>query len=579
VSLTLSASGDELVKQFFALRTRQDVAELLEIDDSRLVYHLYIVSYSEKYTTFDIPKKSGGVRKISAPATALKIIQQKLNQVLQHVYESKAPVHGFVYGKNIVTNAQMHRRKKYVFNVDLKDFFPSINFGRVRGMFMAIPYNLNPNVATVLAQICCFDNQLPQGAPTSPIISNMICAKMDSQLRRLAQRHRCIYTRYADDITFSTSTRSFPDALASVNPAGQMEVGSELRRVIEENGFEINPDKVRLQTRKYCRQEVTGLTVNEFPNVRRKYVRQIRAMLHAWEKFRLEAAQEEFSERWDDKHRDPQKGSPSFKQVVKGKIEFLGMVRGKDDHIYLRFCHQLRELAPELVRNLVITVEGEGTTAKPLILTEGKTDAMILNTAWTKLFSGRPIPFDIKGCDPLPEGLGGGAGGTDTLTSSLKTVRADSPRVVIGILDQDHEGATAYERLPSYFEEVPDIGAKVSQNRKAAAFLLPVPPGKEEYAGLPNLVMEFYFSEEALSRKTDDGYGLMFRQPDIEVTVKSHGTPILRREPSTLPKTRQVVDGKTVFAETIVPTLDPAEFEPFRLVFDKTQAVLDYLQD
>jgi RNA-directed DNA polymerase len=240
VSLTLSASGDELVKQFFALRTRQDVAELLEIDDSRLVYHLYIVSYSEKYTTFDIPKKSGGVRRISAPATALKIIQRKLNQVLQHAYESKAPVHGFVYGKNIVTNAQMHKGKRYVFNVDLKDFFPSINFGRVRGMFTAIPYNLNPDVATVLAQICCFDNQLPQGAPTSPIISNMICAKMDSQLRRLAQSHRCIYTRYADDITFSTSMRGFPDALASVNPAGQMEVGSELRRIIEENGFEIN---------------------------------------------------------------------------------------------------------------------------------------------------------------------------------------------------------------------------------------------------------------------------------------------------------------------------------------------------
>ena len=127
MSLTLSASSDKLVKRFFALRTRKDVAELLEIDDSRLVYHLYIVPPSKRYATFDIPKKSGGVRGISAPATALKIIQRKLNQVLQHVYESKAPVHGFVYGKNIVTNAEMHRRKRYVFNVDLKDFFPSIN--------------------------------------------------------------------------------------------------------------------------------------------------------------------------------------------------------------------------------------------------------------------------------------------------------------------------------------------------------------------------------------------------------------------------------------------------------------------
>ena len=352
MSLQLSASGEELRRQFFALRIRQDVAELLDVDESLLIYHLYIVPRSRRYTIFRIPKESGGFREITAPATSLKILQQKLNQVLQHVYEPKPSAHGFVPGRSIVTNATMHCGKEWVFNVDLKDFFPSINFGRVRGMLMAIPYELDEAAATVLAQICCFNNALPQGAPTSPIISNMICAKMDSQLQRLAKKHRCFYTRYADDMTFSTNLPIFPYALASVDSTGRVDVGGELQQIISDNGFEINPSKVRLQ-RKNRRQEVTGLTTNEKPNVRRKYVRQIRAMFHAWERFDLEAAEKEFRANYDRKHRSPFKDPPLFRQVVKGKIEFLGMVKGKDDPIYLRFLAQLRELAPDLVQRPV----------------------------------------------------------------------------------------------------------------------------------------------------------------------------------------------------------------------------------
>jgi len=349
MSLTLTASNDQLKRRFFALRTPEDVADLLEIDYSQLKYHLYIIKrFKTTYTTFPISKKSGSYREISAPATALKIIQRKLNQVLQQVYQPKPSVHGFTLERSIVTNAEEHTKRRYILNIDLKDFFPSINFGRVRGLFMAVPYNLNASVATVLAQICCFRNELPQGAPTSPVVSNMICAKMDSQLQKSAKQHRCFYTRYADDITFSTHLRTFPAALAKFNSAGEVGVGNELKRIIDENGFKINPDKVRLQT-KYRRQEVTGLTTNEFPNVKRKYVRQIRAMLHAWRKFGLKDAEKEFLNKYDKKHRSPYKAPPSFRQVVKGKIEFLGMVRGKDDPIYLRFCDQLRKLAPDLV--------------------------------------------------------------------------------------------------------------------------------------------------------------------------------------------------------------------------------------
>jgi len=348
MSFVLSKGADELTERFFALSTPRDVASLLEIDYARLVYHLYKVPPHEKYVTFQVPKRSGGSRTISAPATALKIIQQKVNQVLQCVYEPKASVHGFVRRRSILTNASKHVRRSYVLNLDLKDFFPSINFGRVRGMFMAVPYGLHADAATILAQICCFNNELPQGAPSSPIISNMICARMDSQLRRLAQKWRCYYTRYADDMTFSTAMPSFPASLATVDPLGQVHCGRELADTIIANGFSINPNKVRLRTR-YRRQEVTGLTVNEKPNVDRRYVRRVRAMLHDWATHGFEAAQNHFLQDCDVKHRDPQRDPPSFGSVVKGRIEFLGMVRGRDDVIYRRLLRELKALAPDLV--------------------------------------------------------------------------------------------------------------------------------------------------------------------------------------------------------------------------------------
>jgi len=271
LSIRLIESDEDLNERFFALDTRRDIASLLGIEYNRLNYHLYIVPASQRYTTFQIPKKSGDTRLISAPATALKIIQRKLNQVLQAVYPRKPSVHGFVRGVSVVTNAQEHAKRKFVLRVDLRDFFPSINFGRVRGMFMAVPYQRNPAVATVLAQICCFDGGLPQGAPTSPIVSNMICAKMDSQLQNLAREHRSFYTRYGDDIIFSTFLSHFPPELATMDSSRRAEIGPALEQVIEENGFQVNPDKVRLQFHNR-RQVVTGLTVNRFPNLSRRYL-------------------------------------------------------------------------------------------------------------------------------------------------------------------------------------------------------------------------------------------------------------------------------------------------------------------
>ena len=347
MDLELTRSPGELKALFQSLQDPRDIAALLEVEHRDLVFWIYRTKEKDRYTSFKIAKRNGTPRVIDAPTRNVKILQQKLNTVLQAVYRTKPSVHGFVAGKSVRTNVQQHTQKRWVFNMDLEDFFHTIHFGRVRGMFMANPYNLPDNVATVLAHLSCFQGHLPQGAPTSPIISNMICAKMDDQLQRLAQICRSRYSRYADDITFSTTTRRFPADLALPNFLGQVQAGRRLNEIIEQNGFRINTDKVRLRAGHH-RQEVTGVTVNDIPNVPKRFINQIRAMLYIWKKHGLPAAQQTWEEKNTHKYRGPGKYVPRFEQVVKGKIEYLGMIKGQDSQTYLRFLDQIGEMDPKL---------------------------------------------------------------------------------------------------------------------------------------------------------------------------------------------------------------------------------------
>jgi RNA-directed DNA polymerase len=346
-TLYLYKNCDELKQEFLTLKLPRDIAALLDVSYDRLIYHTYRISNERKYIEFSIQKKSGKLRTISAPATALKILQRKLSQVLYCVYDPKAAVHGFTPSRSILTNAQQHLRKKFVLNIDLHDFFGSIHFGRVRGIFIAPPYNLPQEVATVLAQICCRSGKLPQGAPTSPVVSNMICSRMDSQLRLLAKELRCTYTRYADDITFSTTLSNFPKDLAWIATEEDKRktiLGEKLISIIKDNGFEINDSKVRLQYKSH-HQEVTGLTVNQFPNVKREYIRQISSMLQAWEKFGLDSVEARYKEKVSVELGISQEEVPKFKEVLRGKLNFLGMVRGKENEIYRKYLSWYRKLS------------------------------------------------------------------------------------------------------------------------------------------------------------------------------------------------------------------------------------------
>jgi RNA-directed DNA polymerase len=331
MSTKLTVDDATLVASFANLRTLDDIALLLDVTPRELRFYLY---KSNRYRRFQIPKKSGGIRNIYSPDNALKIIQRKLNQVLHAVYKGRAPVHGFTRRRSIRSNAERHLGCTLLLNFDLADFFPSIHFGRVKGMFQSRPYSLPESAALVLAQICCYNHSLPAGAPTSPVVANMVCARMDSQLKGLASRFQCKYTRYADDISFSTTQDQFPVAIANRDPSSnRWVVGDQLARVVADNSFTINVSKTRLYT-PGTRFEVTGLTISERVNVRRKLLSQVRAMLNARRKYGLSAAQAEFAARYDSKKRA--KSPADFDQVLRGKIDFVGFIRGRDDRLFLK---------------------------------------------------------------------------------------------------------------------------------------------------------------------------------------------------------------------------------------------------
>lgn len=266
-----------------------DVAALLGFSPSGLSFVLYRQSDAAKYLKFEVQKKSGGTREICAPLGAMKSLQRELadllNECRAEILEAspRHPLsHGFRENLSIITNAKTHIVRRYVLNLDLADFFPTINFGRVRGFFMKDKdFGLNEKVATVLAQIACFENHLPQGSPCSPVIADMIAHVLDARLVKLAKKHRVTYSRYADDLTFSTNQKLFPVEIAKPGETPpEWVAGEELLNKIKTSGFRLNPAKTRMQFRG-SRQVVTGLTVNTKVNVPQPYWRSIRSMCRA----------------------------------------------------------------------------------------------------------------------------------------------------------------------------------------------------------------------------------------------------------------------------------------------------------
>ena len=258
---------------------RKMVAKLINVELRAITYVLYKKGIEKSYTSFEIPKKAGGTRVIDSPNKQLKRIQRRLGKKIYDIHKNYIDQnriasnisHGFEMGKGIITNARIHKNKKYLLNIDIANFFSSINFGRVQGYFnKSQEFMFSKEVSTIISQLVCYEKKLPQGAPTSPIISNLIFNIVDLRILSLAKKYKLSYTRYADDMSFSTNNKAFR--------TDHIEFIQELKVLLKNSGFDINESKTRLEYYS-SRQEVTGLTVNKKINARRKFIKQTRAMV------------------------------------------------------------------------------------------------------------------------------------------------------------------------------------------------------------------------------------------------------------------------------------------------------------
>lgn len=291
------------------------------------------------YAHFDISKKSGKARYISAPDDRLKSLQRKIAISLSKIYRPRAPVHGFVLDRSVKTNAITHMRRRFLFNIDIKDFFPSIFESRVNGLLISIGIDIR--VSSIVARICCNNGCLPQGAPSSPIISNMVCFRLDKALMEFAKEHKLLYTRYADDISFSgfqPPSAVFEGGRGIAGKVSVENVSKRLRDILLENGFEPNPDKIHYAD-KTSRRKVTGLKINEGINLDRNYIRNIRATLYKIERFGVAAAQAELSSRLGR--------ACGIGAHLRGKISWVGFTKGQADPVFRGLAKRYNASFPE----------------------------------------------------------------------------------------------------------------------------------------------------------------------------------------------------------------------------------------
>jgi RNA-directed DNA polymerase len=300
------------------------------------IYQLEKIINFPKYKHYIIEKKRGGERHIFEPGRLLKRIQKRLNYFLQAYYLCIKPeeVHGFVINPqylgrtrcNIVANAEVHTGKKHILNIDLKDFFSSIPARRIKELFTSPVFNFSEQVAIALTLLTTYDAKLPTGAPTSPVLSNFVCLKLDVDLRFFCQENHLQFTRYADDLTFSS------------NEIISNELILRIKELIHQNGFEPNEKKLHLKP-SHRKQTVTGLTVNEKVNVDRKLLKKIRAMLHDLTKNGLETATQRHFKLTTPPDEEKQQ---HFIHRLSGYINFVGQVRGKNDFIYKRMVYNFQ---------------------------------------------------------------------------------------------------------------------------------------------------------------------------------------------------------------------------------------------
>lgn len=374
------ASSMQTKEDFLTLLNYIKKEEMSDVVDATYKFHSFTMKqlnfYSNpnrdtlRYRQFKIRKKSGGFRLITAPRNnSFKLLLRATNEILKALYKPSPYAMGFIEGRSVVSNAHIHIGQNYVLNIDLKDFFPSIEQVRVWKRLQAKPYNMPKQIASIIAGLCSmrikrddidenakheYDKHflyvLPQGAPTSPILTNMICDKLDYLLGGLAKRFGLHYTRYADDITFSSMHYVY---------SKNGDFIKELKRIITDQGFTINDGKTRLQ-KKGARQEVTGIVVSKKLNVTQKYVREVRTILHIWEKYGYDEAYSSFLPKYKIEKGHVKRGNPDLMNVIDGKLLYLKMVKGEMDSVYMKLNYRFQNLKDVVIN--INNTNSKGTT-------------------------------------------------------------------------------------------------------------------------------------------------------------------------------------------------------------------------
>lgn len=485
---------DQIRTAFEKMQSKEDLLHLLN-EVKPLIYGEKAVPFElkqltwyanpklggKRYAEFKIKKKSGSQRSIHAPVKGLKALQKPLAFILQCVYEPHKAAMGFVRERSIVDNAKIHVGSNYVYNIDLKDFFPSIDQARVWKTLQLKPFNLNKvstaepqyikweefkkeylkteeqvkfykgkgrmftntpygtlyvannfdlekdkyvllggsslktkagkslegtlwlvnkipetsrlDIANIIASLCCTEmeverknekgewekvkrNVLPQGAPTSPVITNIVCQKLDYLLSGVAKRFGLKYSRYADDITFSSMHNVYQP---------ESEFLKELHRIIAEQNFHIKESKTRLQKDGY-RKEVTGLLVNEKANVQQRYIKQLRMWLYYWERYGYERASGFFLQQYIADKGHVKNGKPDMANVISGKLDYLKMVKGSENELYQKLKARFEKITGKVTsisKNLIEVGEAKtsntplmklllGLKKQPIVLSEEK---------------------------------------------------------------------------------------------------------------------------------------------------------------------------------------------------------------
>lgn len=342
--------------------TRADLAAAIGVSESTLSW-VITAPNAKKYSVFEVEEKSK-VRTIEAPNGSTLYVQKRLAPLLDMLYKKKPIAHGFIKGHSIITNASVHVRAIWILNMDIKSFFPSISRVRILGMLRSSYYGLHPNVAADISRIVTFGDRLPTGAPTSGVVANIICGPLDSELLAYAKENKFLVTRYADDITFSSSRRTSLDRIAAERGSdGQPSIDPVLIEIIHSNGFELNPEKTRIMVGS-SRKSVTGIIVNRKLNVKREFMKTTRSAINAVEKYGYDKANDIFLEKYR------RKGSQAnILSYIRGRLAFICAVRTQKDSTVQALARRFNAI-PNVGKKIIAPGRYE-TYARSVFVLEG----------------------------------------------------------------------------------------------------------------------------------------------------------------------------------------------------------------